>query len=555
MSLQCSPSTLTADGSSTRCTATVLDSSSNPSTPTGTVSFVTNSTGTFSPSSATCALSPGNAVNNATCSITYVPGVGGNQTVTGNYGGDSTHGVGSNETLLIVAGFKIIASPPTVVVVVGVLGNSTITAEALNGFTGTVSLAAIAQSGLTCAPLSPSSIVLGTSQSTRLSCSSTNALDYSVTVSGAAGSVSSTKDVTFSIGDFQLTTSTATPVVAEGTSGSVTVIVTSQNGFSGIVNLVLTNKTTAPAGYPQPTFTLTPTSVILSPNGVRTATVGIVVGPRVYPTTFQILVNGTSGSLKNPAPQIVLTVPRPDFSISHSPTTAIIIVPGQTGTASINVTATNGYNGSVTFSYSASPSGLTCSFSRTSVILLPGGLNTTTLSCAGPSSSQPYAVTVVGTAVETYDQGITHVTIPVYSVIDFSLQPTPSGITVNVGQTAHAQINVTWTSGYSGIVTFKVFPSNSAVTATVPASLTGSGTVTLDVSSSISGTFMVVVNATSNTVTHSTTITVTVLAPANSSILGLDPTVFYSIVGVLIVLAVVAAVLVSRRGKQPSRKK
>jgi hypothetical protein len=167
-----------------------------------------------------------------------------------------------------------------------------------------------------------------------------------------------------------------------------------------------------------------------------------------------------------------------------------------------------------------------------------------------------YAVTVTGTAVETYDQGITHVTIPVYSVIDFTLQPTPSGITVNVGQTAHAQINVTWTSGYSGIVTFKVFPSNSAVTAPAPASLTGSGVVTLDVSSSISGTFTVVVNATSNTVTHSTTITVTVLAPANSSILGLDPAVFYSIVGAVIVLVAVAAVLASRRAKRsPSRKK
>jgi hypothetical protein len=166
-----------------------------------------------------------------------------------------------------------------------------------------------------------------------------------------------------------------------------------------------------------------------------------------------------------------------------------------------------------------------------------------------------YTVTITGTAVETYDQGITHVTIPVFSVIDFTLHPTPSGIILNVGQTGHAQINVTWTTGYAGIVTFKAFPSSGAVTATVPASLTGSGTVTLDVSSTTSGTFTVVVNATSNSVTHSTTITLTVLAPANSSILGLDPAVFYSIVGLLIVLVVVAAVLASRRGKSPSRKK
>jgi len=369
-------------------------------------------------------------------------------------------------------------------------------------------------------------------------------------VIGSSGSLSHTLDVTFRIGDFQLSVSNATPVVAEGTSGSVVVTVSSVNGFSGAVNLVLTNKTSVPPGYPQPIFSLTPSSIM----GGGTATITIVVGARVYPSTYQIQVNGTSGSHEVPAPSITLTVPRPDFSISHSPATAVIIVPGQTGTANINVTATNGYNGSVTFSYSASPSGLTCSFSRSSVILLPGGLNTTTISCSG--SSQVYAVTVTGTAVETYDQGITHVTIPVYSVIDFTLNPTPSGLVVNVGQTAHAQINVTWTTGYAGIVTFKAFSSNSAVTATIPASLSGSGTITLDVSSTTSGTFTVVVNATSNSVTHSTTITVTVLAPSNASILGLDPAVFYSIVGVLIVLVVVAAVLASRRAKPPpSRKK
>ena len=447
-----------------------------------------------------------------------------------------------------ITDFSISASSTSVKGLVSTSAGSTITVSPVNGFSGTVDLSLASSSGISCS-LSVTSVVLGSAQTSALSCSSANPLNYTVTVIGSSGSLSHTLDVTFRIGDFQLSVSNATPVVAEGTSGSVTVTVTSVNGFSGTVNLVMTNKTSVLPGYPKPSFSLIPISI----TGGGTATITIVVGPRVYPSTYQIQVNGTSGSHEVPAPSIILTVPRPDFSISHSPATAVIIVPGQTGTANINVTATNGYNGSVTFSYSASPSGLTCSFGRSSVILLPGGLNTTTISCSG--SSQVYAVTVTGTAVETYDQGITHVTIPVYSVIDFTLQPTPSGITVNVGQTAHAQINVTWTTGYAGIVTFKAFPSNSAVTAAIPASLTGSGTVTLDVSSTTSGTFTVIVNATSNSVTHSTTITMTVLAPANSSILGLDPTVFYSIVGVLIVLVAVAGVLVSRRGKPPSRKK
>src|SRR5438309_5939854 len=538
--------------------------SASPTSLTGLASSAVGSTITVAPVGSftgTVALSVSVASSGLSCSLSPNSVVlSGSQTSTlscsgssGNYTATVTGTSGSLSHIVAVTfaitDFSISANPTGVSVLVNTSGSSTVTVSPVNGFAGTVTLEVFTNSTNLSCTVSPTSVTGGSGTST-LSCQGSPFGNYLATVIGSSGVLSHSADVMFAVGDFDLSVSDATPVVAEGTSGSVTVTVTSLNGFSGTVNLVLTNKTSVPPGYPQPSFSLTPTSI----TGSGTATITIVVGPRVYPSTYQIQVNGTSGSHEVPAPQIVLTVPRPDFSITHSPATAVIIVPGQTGTANINVTATNGYNGSVTFSYSASPSGLTCSFSRSSVILLPGGLNTTTISCSG--SSQVYAVTVTGTAVETYDQGITHVTIPVYSVIDFTLQPTPSGITVNVGQTAHAQINVTWTTGYAGIVTFKAFPSNSAVAAVpVPASLTGSGTVTLDVSSTTSGTFTVIVNATSNSVTHSTTITLTVLAPANSSILGLDPTVFYSIVGVLIVLVAVAGVLMSRRGKPPSRKK
>src|SRR5947199_10232593 len=63
-------------------------------TPTGTITFTTNWTGTFS--STTCTLSAGS------CSVTYTPTVVGHALITGTYGGDSVHS-GSSGTFTLAS--------------------------------------------------------------------------------------------------------------------------------------------------------------------------------------------------------------------------------------------------------------------------------------------------------------------------------------------------------------------------------------------------------------------------------------------------------------------
>src|SRR5205809_406244 len=87
--VSCSPSSV-PDNSATTCTATVTDTNASPTTPTGSVSFTTNSTGTFTPS-ASCTLAAGATQGTATCSVTYTPTVVGHHLITGNYAADSTH--------------------------------------------------------------------------------------------------------------------------------------------------------------------------------------------------------------------------------------------------------------------------------------------------------------------------------------------------------------------------------------------------------------------------------------------------------------------------------
>ena len=74
----------------TLCTATVKDTSPTPVSPTGAVSFSSNSSGTFIPS--LCSLVSYNA-SMSSCSVAYdpLPGSEGTHIVTGTYGGDSNH--------------------------------------------------------------------------------------------------------------------------------------------------------------------------------------------------------------------------------------------------------------------------------------------------------------------------------------------------------------------------------------------------------------------------------------------------------------------------------
>src|SRR2546425_2509888 len=84
--ISCTPSKVDVN-QPTSCSTTVTDTSANPTTPTGTITFASNGPGAFSVAS--CPLSGTGAT--ASCSVTYTPTAIGAQTITGSYGGDSAH--------------------------------------------------------------------------------------------------------------------------------------------------------------------------------------------------------------------------------------------------------------------------------------------------------------------------------------------------------------------------------------------------------------------------------------------------------------------------------
>jgi hypothetical protein len=140
-SLACSPSPLAA-GSNITCTATVTGS-----TPTGTVSFTSTGSGTFTPINGQCTLTGG------ACSVAYSQNTVGSPTINASYGGDSNN-LKSSDSVTVT--FKQAATTTNVVCTPSspAAGGSTTCTATVSGVgpTGTVSWASTGTGSFTGSP-------------------------------------------------------------------------------------------------------------------------------------------------------------------------------------------------------------------------------------------------------------------------------------------------------------------------------------------------------------------------------------------------------------------
>ena len=81
-----------------------------------------------------------------------------------------------------------------------------------------------------------------------------------------------------------------------------------------------------------------------------------------------------------------INIPTPNFTVTVSPA-SLTITPGQTGTATLSVTAQNGFASATTFTCSGLPTGATCSFSPATVTPSGAAPATSTLTVTAPSTT------------------------------------------------------------------------------------------------------------------------------------------------------------------------
>jgi pro-kumamolisin-like protein len=195
--------------------------------------------------------------------------------------------------------------------------------------------------------------------------------------------------------------------------------------------------------------------------------------------------------------------------ILSSSVSALSIKPAGTGSATITVTAKNGFNGSVSLSATGLPSGVTAVFSpatttSTSTVAF-------TVSTAALAGTYPITITgVSGTLSCIATIGLT-VAAP-----GFSLSASVASLSVPRGANGSSTISVSRLNGFTGSVALSATGLPTGVTAVFsPATATTTSTLSFNASSTANtGTSTVTVTGTSGTLKNTITIGLTVTAPS-----------------------------------------
>ncbi|MBN6052129.1 M4 family metallopeptidase [Nonomuraea sp. RK-328] len=202
--------------------------------------------------------------------------------------------------------------------------------------------------------------------------------------------------------------------------------------------------------------------------------------------------------------------PGNDFSLSLNPTSGSA-QPGQQVTTTVNTQTTSGSAQTVNLSATGLPSGVTASFSPSSVT--SGNSSTLTLSVSSSAAQGSYRITVNGAGTTTHSAVYT-LQVGSTQTRDFSISANPTSGTVQAGSSATTTIATQTTSGSAQTVNLSVSGLPTGATATFnPASVTSGGSSTLTIATAPTtpvGTYTVTVTGTGETATHPTTYALTV---------------------------------------------
>jgi len=331
-----------------------------------------------------CYLADGSVGVLSTSNTSFAPAYG------SNVGWDFATGIGTVNAANLVnrwpvslpqPSFTLSASPGSSTLLQGASGPTTITVNPVNGFSGSVSLTA---SGLPAGV----SAVFSTNPATTTSLLTLSASaaattgTFPVTITGAAGTLSSKATVTLTVnpaGNYTLSASPASFSVVRGAKATSTIAVNPLNGFSGSVSLSASG---LPSGV----------TASFNPAGTATtSTLTVTAGSTATLGTFTVTVTGASGALSHSTTLSLTVESPPNFALSASPN-LLSLARGGKVTSTITVSPQNRFSGSVRLSASALPRGVSASFNPNSTT----GTSTLTLSAGSSASTGTFSIRVNG---------------------------------------------------------------------------------------------------------------------------------------------------------------
>jgi subtilase family serine protease len=309
---------------------------------------------------------------------------------------------------------------------------------------------------------------------------------------------------------FTIAASPASVSVVRGSNGSSTISTSVSGGFDSAIALSASGQ---PAGV---TVAFSPTSIAAPGSG--TAGVTFTVASTTVTGTYPITITGTGDSITHTT-SVSLTVTAaatPAFTLAASPT-SVSVAQGKSGTSTITTTVSGGFSSAVALTASGQPTGVTATFSPTSIAAPGSGTSLLTLAVASTVATGTYSITVTGTG-----GGITHtatvsLTVTAATAGAFAISVSPTAGSLARGQSAYALVTTTVSGGFSAAVALSATGVPTGVTGVFsPTSIgapgSGSSHFTLSVARNApTGTFPITITGTSGGVSHSTTLTFTVV--------------------------------------------
>jgi uncharacterized membrane protein len=357
------------------------------------------------------------------------------------------------------------------------------------GFTGEIRLTASGLPAGVTATFSPNPTT-GNTTITLSASSSASLGQYTITVTGTSGAQSATTNITLGLYAPGFTLSANNPSIGQGASGTSSVEVNPQYGFTHTVRLSASG---LPAGV----------TAAFSPNPTTgNTTLTVTANSSVVPGNYNATISGTSGTQTATA-AFTLTVNQPGFTLSAN---GLNISPGTTGTSDVYVSPQYGFTGNVNLSIFGLPAGMTAFFTPNPTT----GTSALTLTASNSVPLGQYNATITGTCGSL--TASTTINLAVYAS-GFML----SANDMNIGQGTSGSnyFYVSPQNGFTGNVTLSATGLPSGVTASFsPNPTTGYSSLTLAATNSAPiGQYTVTVTGVSGSQTAATTFILGIYAP------------------------------------------
>ena len=197
----------------------------------------------------------------------------------------------------------------------------------------------------------------------------------------------------------------------------------------------------------------------------------------------------------------------PTYTISASPT-VVTLPQGTHATTTINITALNGFSGSVSLSISSLPSGVRATLDPNPTT----SATTLTLTASATAAVGTTTVTITGTSGSL--TATANISLIVTAPPTFALSASPNAFNVLQGSQGTSTISIAPENGFSSNVSLTASGLPSGVTAAFsPNPATSTSTLTLTASATAAvGSATVTITGTSGSLTETTTIDLTVAA-------------------------------------------